>query len=61
MNFNNYVLTEGRSSRPPIGIVPEELRQESQQVVWRCKSKVSIVGNDIGNITLRGTLERVVV
>ena len=46
VNFNDHVLTEGRSSRPLVDIVPEELLQESQWVSWSPKSIVSIVGND---------------
>jgi len=61
MNFNGRVLVIGRSSRPLVDIVPEEQLQESQWAIRSHKSKVSVVGNDMGNITLRGTLKRVVI
>ena len=47
------VKAEGRSSRPPVDVVPEELLQESQWVVRPRRSKVSVVGNDMHNITKR--------
>ena len=61
VNLNGRVPTEGRSSRPPIGIMPKELLQESQWVVRPGKSKVSIVRNDMADITLKGTLKQEVV
>jgi len=37
--------------------MPKELLRESQQVVRLHKYKVSVVGNDMVNIALRGTDE----
>ena len=61
VDFNRRIPMEGRSSRPLIGIMPKELLWESQGVFRPRKSKVSIVGNDMVSIMLRGMLEREVV
>ena len=58
VEFDGRILTEGKSSGPPINVMPKEFLQESQWVVWPLKSKVGVVGDNMVDVALRSTLKR---